>query len=490
MLSNSGALGAEMKRLAVSILACFALLAVSAPAGGQAAYDLEGNRKRLWDFFADKHAEIGDEYKKARMFEDARQQYLRGLELDGEHRKCRQGLGQKKKGNQWVDDEPLPERSPLKPNEKIEARKKGDQLRDENYKKCADRARKQVQAAQQAGDQRAARIICNELVYYAPDDSEARKLKGHVKSGEDWVPAFAKAWREQGGKHVEAAATGEEVTQEDEHAKAINTRFAVRSGKWLTARTSHDDARCRLMHRNAEAAAARSIELLGLEAPFGRHRFTVTHLKSSDEYFAMLEKVLKLTGDDLEFAKKLTGHGHSNPWGFVCRGTTDAGADDMIANTIAINVMNAHRGKRAQPWTDTGFAYLITSHTLGTTSTTRYTLIKQGTTSSDHKVMPDLTKKSGTPEHLREAILRAVTYGRDMPLSRLLVTKTNDMDLEAAAKAFSLMEYWLHTDAENLRKYLLSKEEPDKLVQDIEQHFGKKIDEIEAAWREWVLANY
>lgn len=479
-----------MKRLAVSVLVFLALLAASMPAGGQAAYDLEGNRKRLWDFFADKHAEIGDEYKKAQLFEDARQQYLRGLELDGEHRKCRQGLGQKKKGNQWADDEPLPERSPLKPNEKIEARKKGDQLRDENYKKCADRARKQVQAAQQAGDERAARIITNELLYYAPDDAEARKRKGHVKSGEDWAPEFARKWRDEGGKLVEAASMGEEVSGEDEHAKSINTRFVVRSGKWLTARTSLDDARCRLMHRNAEAAAARSIELLGLEAPFGRHRFVLTHLQSADEYFAMLEKVLKLEGDELEFAKKLTGRGHNNPWGFVCRSPSSAGADDMNANTIAINVMNAHRPKRAQPWMDTGFAYLITSHTLGTTSTTRYTLIKQGTTSSDHRVMPDLTKKSGTPEHLREAILRAVTYGRDMPLSRLLVTKTNDMDLEAAAKAFSLMEYWLHTDKDNLRKYLLSDEEPEKLAQNLEQHFGKKIDEIETAWREWVLANY
>ncbi|MBX3461428.1 MAG: hypothetical protein KF696_15895 [Planctomycetes bacterium] len=479
-----------MKRSVVAAVACLVLLILNSPAQSQAGYDLEGNRKRLWDFFADKHAEIGDEYKKAQLFEDARQQYLRGLELDEEHRKCRQGLGQKKKGNQWADDQPMPERSPLKPNEKIEARKKGDQLKDDNYKKCAERARKQVQAAQQAGDERAARILANELFYYAPDDAAARKLKGHLKSGDDWAPEFAKKWRDEGIKQVEAAGFGEDVSGEDEHAKALNTRFVVRSGKWLTARTSLDDARCRLMHRNAEAAAARSIELLGLEAPFGRHRFTLTHLKSNDEYFAMLEKVLKLEGDELEFAKKLTGRGHNNPWGFVCRSPSDAGADDMNANTIAINVMNAHREKRAQPWMDTGFAYLITSHTLGTTSTTRYTLIKQGTTSSDHKVMPDLTKKSGTPEHLREAILRAVTYGRDLPLSRLLVTKVNDMDLEAAAKAFSLMEYWLHTDKENFRKYLLSKEEEDKLAANLETHFGKSLAEIEAAWREWVLANY
>ena len=482
-----------MRTSLIAILACMLSVGMVAPAAGQAAYDLESQRARLWDFFADKHTEAGDEYKKVQLFEDARQQYLRAIELVPDHGKARRGLGMRKKGNEWVDDEPLPEKSPLKPADKIEARKKPDELKARNFEKCADRARKQVQAATSAGDTRAARILASDVLTYAPDDAAARKLRGHEKLGEDWMPGFAKQWRENGMAHVAKGSFGEEVSDEDEQAKEISVRFTRRAGKWLMARTTYDDTRAKFMHRNAEAAITRAMELLGVDAPFGVHRYTITHFQSAAEYDAMLEKVLKLSGDELVFAKKLAGHGQSKPWGFLCRSSTDAAADDMIANTIAINVMNTNRrnGRLTQPWVETGFSYLITSQTLGTCITTRYSLIKQGATASSHTTMPELNKKSGTPEHLREAILREVTFKRDLPLSRIVNFETNDMTMEAAAKSFSLLEFWFSNYPDATRKYLASPgEEKEARLTNIETHFGKKVDAIEAEWREWVLANY
>ncbi|MBK8206528.1 MAG: hypothetical protein IPK87_06975 [Planctomycetes bacterium] len=476
-----------------ALLSFIALLACIAHVNAQPAYDLDAQRAKLWDFFADKHTEVGDEYKKVQLFEDARQQYLRAIELMPDHGKARRGLGMKKKGDAWVDDEPMPEKSPLKPSEKIEARKKPDELKAKNFEKCADRARKQVQAATSAGDTRAARILASDVLTYAPDDAAARKLRGHEKLGEDWMPGFAKKWREEGTAHVAKGTFGDEVTEEDEQAKEIGVKFTRRASKWLMARTTYDDTRAKLMHRNGEAAITRAMELLGVEAPFGTHRYTITHFQSVAEYDAMLEKVLKLTGDELAFGKKLAGHGQSKPWGFLCRSNSDAGADDMIANTIAINVMNTNRrnGRLTQPWVETGFSYLITSQTLGTCITTRYSLIKQGATASSHTTMPELNKKSGTPDHLREAILREVTLKRDLPLSRIVNFETNDMTMEAAAKSFSLMEFWFSNYPDATRKYLASPgEEKEARLTNIETHFGKKVEEIEAEWREWVLANY
>ena len=57
------------------------------------------------------------------------------------------------------------------------ARKKPDEARDKTYEKCADRARKQVKAAVSAGDPDAACIMAIEVLRYAPNDEDARKLK-------------------------------------------------------------------------------------------------------------------------------------------------------------------------------------------------------------------------------------------------------------------------------------------------------------------------
>jgi hypothetical protein len=250
------------------------------------------------------------------------------------------------------------------------------------------------------------------------------------------------------------------------------------------------------MHRNAEAAMKRAMELLGKEgAPFGRHKYTILHLQNFEEFEAMLTKVLKLEGDELEFGLQLSGYGQSKPYGYFTWANTEGGADDMLCNTIALRVL-AHAQEEGLadrvPWVDTGWGYFVTSHTLGTTLTQRYTMKKEGATTTGAPVIPEFTKKAGTPDLLREVALYSIRHDRDIPLRQLDATEVNDMQQEHAAKSFSFMEFIYATQPDKARAWLKAggDNKAEDRIKKMEQHFGKPLEELENDWREWVLLNY
>lgn len=483
-----------MRRTTTATLAAaiFLLISTTSHAGD---FDLESERTKLWEWLADKHADLGDEYAEAKIYRLARKQYDRARELEPDNRKAWQGLGYKKKDGGWVIDEALPEEDGVSGNEYLEAVKKPNAEKEKIWEKCADRCRRLMEEAQKKDDTRAARIIAVELLYYLPDDAEARKLRGHTLHEEVWRPDFAKKWREEGKKILEGEGFGEEMEGEDEQAKLIRATFARRESEWLITRTTYDATRAKMLHRAALATIKRASELMAVtDAPFDGHKYTITHLRSAEEYEAMLTKVLKLKGDDLDFAKRLAGHGQSKPYGYFCKSNSDASADDMLCNTIALRILAHHQTGRSDraPWVDTGWGYFVTSHVLNTTMTRRYTLEKAGATASDHKVIPEFTKKSGSPELLREVALYNIRFKHDIPMRELIATKINDLQQGHAAKSFSFMEFAFANYKDAAQKWLKSggQQEAKDRVTAIETAFGKSLEELENEWREWVLLNY
>ncbi len=474
---------------------CLALVAMAyVPANAQRTFDLDKERASLWSFFADKHADIGDAYKRVQLFEDARAHYLRAHEFEPDHSGAHRGLGNRKRGGEWIEDKPLPEKSPLEGEDKKKAREKPDEFRAETYGKCADRARRAISSAQSAGDERAARILAAELLRYAADDQSARTMRGHAQAGGEWMPAAVAEWRKLGMETLHAAGEGDAMPGEDPQAKEIGSVFHRRQGQYIAVRSTRSDERARQMHKHGHAHITRAMAILGVEAaPLGAHKYTLTHLNLNSEYFAMLEKVLKLEGDRLEFAKRLSGHAQRSPWGYIARSNTAAAADDMFGNTLAIRVLEQNRANTggSANWLKTGFSYLVTSQVIGLCGTTRYSIRSVGHSGSNFDVLPEFSKKSGSPEQLRDVILNEVIRERDYPLERLVMVEVNDMTLEYAAKSFSLLEYFFATNPEATRKWL--KDAPPKATERIamiEKHMGKKVDELESEWREWVLLNY
>ena len=456
-------------------------------------FDFEKHRAAANDFLADRHAGLGDEYKKVKVYLEARKQYDRAREYVPEHTRALRGLGYDKKRGEWVLEKPLPDKEELEPQALVDARKKVEDTRTRELRRCADRCRKLMEDAGKGGDERGRRIGAMYLLRYEPNDAEAHKARGHVFEYTEWMPDFAAAWRTQGAAVLANAAAGSAVEGEDEQARAVGTRFFRRDGAHLVSRTSVDEERARVMHKAVEANMLRAMELLGVkEHPFGKGlKYTVTQVNKA-QYEEMLTKVLKLEGDRLELIRRLQGTGMAQPWGFLTR-AGGAAADDMIGNSVALRVLGGARGYKPESayWLTTGFSYLVTSHVLGTTSTVRYNLEDKGATASTHAVMPEFTKKSGTPEALREVALYDACFGRGLPLDRLVLLDVNDIDQSAAAKAFALMEFFFLEHKDKAVKWLTGPAvEAEDRAKALEAAFGTPLSELENEWREWVLARY
>lgn len=484
-----------MRTLPVALLLLLLVPCAVAQPKDPPPFDWEKERAEAWKYLADKHADIGDEYKKAQVFGDARKQYDRARQLVPDHVKAWKGLGYQKRGGEWVADKLLPDKEVLEGAKLIEARKKLEEKKAKEFVRCAERCKRLMDDARKAGHETGQLLAAIDLLYYDPEHADARKRRKHVKDGEDWLPDFAKTWRDEGRKTLEAGTFGEEITGEDPQAKEIGARFWRRESAWLVVRTSVDETRAKMMHRAVEANTKRSMDLLGIkDQPFGAARkFTLTQVNTTPMWEAMLTKIMKLEGDNLEFTKKLQGTYTREPSGFMTRGVLDVSADDMIGNSTAIQILHRQRGQGGEtpPWITVGFSYLVTSQVLGSTSTVRYTIEQKGATASSHEVIPEFTKKSGSPELLREVALMDAVFGKDPTLSNLLMLETNDMNQSAAAKSFALMEFFFSQHAEKARKWLdqppVDKKER---VKELEGAFGKPLADLEAEWKQWVLARY
>lgn len=479
-----------MKNALMIFAAAGLLFALAVPASGE--YELEQNLSRLRGWLADKHTSIGDRYKRAQIFTEARKQYDRARELEADHRGALRGLGLRKRGDEIVENDPLPQEDPISGKEWLEAKEDPDEYKAGIVQDCADRCRRYMESALRQEDKRAARILATYLLHYAPDDEPARELRGHVESDDGWMPGFAKQWRESGSELLKESGFGEESDAADAQGEAIGTTFHRRESTHLAARTTISVDRAKMLHRSAEACTKAAMELIGAEKPFGGHRFTVTHLRA-DEYEAMLTDVLKLEGEELKFAKRLSGYRTGDVYGYMNRAGNAASADDMLGNTVGLRVLAHHQDGESNraPWMTTGFGYLVTSRVLGSTKTQRYSLEEQGATATSHEVQPEFSKESGTPGLLREVALYNMNFERDVPLSQLIVTEINDMTQAHAAKAFAFME-WAFSEHPEKAKTLLTAGavEPRERTEQIEEALGMSLDEVETALKEWVLAKY
>jgi hypothetical protein len=482
-----------MKRLGLSLICLFILSIAVVDVESQRRFDLERERTRLWEWLADRHAELGDEAKRRQLYPQARSEYNRARVLVEDHRNAMRGLGFRQRRGAWVEEDPMPERPELAGEELAEASMAFREHRERVFQRCADRVQQAIDRANRAEDSEAARILASDLLFYDPENAEARRSRGHVRHENDWMPEFVLEWRKAGLDRVERASDGTPVEALDHDEEKIGVTFAKRESTHMRARAGTEE-RAAELHRLAEATMWRAMDVLGrTEEPFGRGlRFTASHVQRH-EFEAILKEVMELDQERLIFVLRLSGHGTRNPWGFMTRAPGPLGATDQLCNTIAVRVMESTRegSGLSQPWISVGFSYMITSQTLGTTSTVRYTLEPRGRTSAGESVEPELTRRSGTPEALREIALNMVTWGSDVPLTELINTGVNDMTQHHAAKSFALMEFFFDRYNREARAWLrMPVAEQAERESEIVDSFGKPLSELEEEWKQWVLEQY
>ena len=459
------------------------------------SFDIAREKKDLLEYLADKHSDLGKDYFKATLYSDGRAHYGRAMDLVHEHEKSMKALGFEYRDKRWTLDKKKqpPEKDGL---DGVAAKEKRDEMARAlaaDYKRMGDKIRGVAKRARDAAAADDARVIESLLFFYAPEDAEARKARGHVKVGEEWGPAFAKAARDAGMVVLQAAVEGEKVETEDPQGKEIGAKFFARKGTHVIARAVESDERAARLHKVIEGAIALSVATLNLEAPVFGSGQTFSVLNKREHYLAMVEKFSGKEGKDLELSKKLSGCNQQKPWGFFCHENTWPAGDDMHANTVAINVLHAFRRDNSAPWVTTGFSYLVTARLLGTTNTVRYTIEEEGSTSAGGSGSGELNmnKKGGGPAKLRGLALDMAQTGRDTPLVKLAGLDLNSLKMEQAAKAFSFFEFGTEKYPEQTRKWLAMKPGNGAAeIKNIEAAFGKSAEELDNEWRQWVQVNY
>jgi len=104
---------------------------------------------------------------------------------------------------------------------------------------------------------------------------------------------------------------------------------------------------------------------------------------------------------------------------------------------------------------------------------------------------PDPKVDTRTPEGLRARVLGNLRVNKDIPLRVLAATELNDMKPDHAAKSFSMFEYFFERHKEAALKWL--KGRPASKAKELENFckaLGKSAEEIDEAWKQWVLLNY
>lgn len=481
-----------MKRAAYALLlALFLNSAVVA----QAAFDFQAEREKLLELLADEHTDIGREFAKATIYSDARFHFSRAVVLVREFDKAMKAQGYEKKDGRWVlnPKDALPLKDGLSGDKLTAERERLGKKRDAAYKRLADKIRAAARRARDAQAAEDALALESFLNYYAPDDAEARKARGHVKIGEEWGPSFAKAAREAGAKHLQEAGEGEKVAEEDPQGKVIGARLWVRKGTHIVARAVESDDRAARLHRVLEGIVRLGRDTLKVEGPvFNGRQFTGTVVQRQEQYLAMVEKLSGKTGSDLELARKLAGSSQKDPWGFFCREGGWPSGDDMLGNTVAINVLYSCRGGVSEPWINTGFSYLMTGRLLGTTNTVRYTVKEEGQTAvGGGAEEPDLKKKSEGPQKLRALALFQAQTQTDTSLRALAVLDLNSLNMEHAAKAFSFFEFLFEKHPDKARQWLkLKPGQKAAEIANLEKALGVTVEELDSQWRRWVLTSY
>ncbi|MCC6573055.1 MAG: hypothetical protein IT462_04615 [Planctomycetes bacterium] len=471
--------------------ALFLLLLTAAVLAGD--FDFAAERAKANTWLAGEHADVGKDYAKAGLNVSARAQFERALSLVPEHADAMKGLGNKKVDGRWVSDKPLPKDDAA--GAKAADADKIDKARDKFYGKAAERLRKLAENAEGAGLFTEANLTWSEVLYYVANDATALGKLGRKPDGKGGFAApFINAGREHGRKVLSEASEGVEGAL-DPQGEGLGAKLYVHSGGAIIARATESAKRAARIHKVGAGASALAHELLGAELPLISERdpYTLTTLQKPEQYTAMVEKYTDLKGEEKALALKLMGEGQKSPWGYFVKEVYAETAEDMLANTTSLVVLQRFRafGPRNDPWIETGFSYLVTARLLGTTLCVRYRLEEEAVTQARKASSPTIKFDTRTPEGQRAHVLGAVRLGKDIPLRVLASTELNDMKVGHAAKSLSLFEFFFDVHRDATLKWLAKKavSKAAELEQCCEA-LGKTPEELDAEWRRWVLLSY
>ncbi len=442
--------------------------------------------KKVWD--------AAEQAKRRNFFQYATQEAERALTFDPDQKDAREYLGYVRRGKVWkldADAAAKVKRQNVRSgsNGKFEPMESFEKRIEEWKEKYLAKANAYVAAKYAVlGDDCAkkgfplqARKGYEESLRLDPDNKKARKGLGYKRMGKVWLTKEQDDAREQ-------ATKADEVKDASRWEGVLGTELAKAQSRHFRVEGRIDVAECKEICFALETGYAYYLSDLGIDPTkdvFGGRRATFVFMEDGDQW----QKFCDAFGGD-DFTRKTGGTGDTGGliFGHRMRETSSPvlrkdGALHQAVHMLNLKVFDMRGGA----WINEGLAYYY-SVKVQETCLTHCVALKKGQYANQGREggLKDWNDASNWKPNVKELVRRKA----DIELRELVIKPITQLEFEATIKAWSVIQWMMDTDRDRFIALLDRLGGRGNHVRILESEFDKSLEDIDIAWREYVLRNY
>ncbi len=464
-----------MKHLLPILLLLASALPLAADENADKLAKLEG---KLFKSLASSHRGVAKWAKSQGLMRASYRHYMEAITLAPEDKSARRSLGFKKKEGAWVQTQAPSRADKVKGKQREAAEKALDKGMRGLRKKGAKTFSKLAKEAKKLGQATAQRQYLNRLLGYAPNDRATRKALGWTRVKNLWIRTAQK-------KMLDEAKEGWKLEKDLKYEKAIGASLKKRKSNKMFIGGPFKDTDLARMIQIGETTFKTFHALLSPKESVRKKVVVLYYMAKNKQFKAFIDKWDK--GDDKRksWLKTLSFvYIRGTPIILYKRIRTSAKLKmmDSVAYLTANQLVYDIGDGSSLPWILEGLSWEMSLRVLGTKMHWSVALSKS-VSQFGAKNWDDHTRWK---DYMRELVL----LGQAPLAVNVLKTKNfNEIADERAAFAWSVANWLLETQPEKLGQYCreLAESEPDEALKTA---FGWSFQDLDKAWKAYVIANY
>ncbi|MEN8150939.1 MAG: hypothetical protein ABFS86_14045 [Planctomycetota bacterium] len=440
---------------------------------------------------AAKYVELAEYGKKQKLFQFAREAYVKAIEFEPNNRKARKAMGYVRKGRSWELD-------PVEKTKLPEQNSKVQTMPDSVFKKICDdfEAEKKKTGVYTAKKYAGLGNWCEKeglkyqmlkayenAVKYDPDNATARKGLGFEKVDGKWLTQ----------KQIQAMKDAKEGKLVNDSPSRFESGLGVKLNKMESGHfrieTVMPPKVLKEYIKACETAFALFAKDVGDDANFdvfGGKKATLLVLGTQAQWHRYVDTFGGGSAQDKAFTKKLKGsRTTSNLFAAIYEGddgSMESTIDSLVHHTAHFLILS--KWGITQPWLEEGFAYYYTVKTLNSTRT-------HCTSRGDYATAFSGEKDWGQSENWKALVKADVMKGADPDIRMFYGLRMGQLQYPASVKAWSLITYLFDKRREDFMKWCEAVGRGGRKQEEaMKEILGLQFEELDIAWREYVKENY
>lgn len=483
----------------------------------------EQQTEDLYTWLTEQHTQVGDSYKNAKLYIEAKEQYQRALHFTPNNQKIKDIISKLPEKNDAKD----PAKARKNPDKKYETLKKEAIKKiEETGKKLITEYETETDAKLKLEKKYKAFDVIDEIFEYDKTNELPFTLRpDFVKYEGIWMSKNMATLLTKAKETYSKSPEGEKYQQEDDLEKDLKLKniFKRKQGNLIT-RSGVSDERAKELLKRASATIQFTTELLDIGAwPFdslgdkekqtGDSPFIYRHTEFAQawEFNKYCEERKKDKRYDTSWCsvreQPIPNQRHKNDktnglFTVITYKFNKEFRDDTLANETAqdilslacskINVFyNENNDSADPPWLRLGFGYLTTAYLFNTTLTNEVIPYDDKYQGPKNNVV-----KISNPNEIRKGLYKTIINGQEIQLEAVINTPLQKFYPIHAAQSISFLEYAFTEKTEEIRqaltdRYHKNEKFTDKtLQQTLEEVFNKPMKEIHEDWKKWAKYSY